>query len=231
MTWITIQTQEWLKAKEPFTLVQSFLYVVAVSVSQKTKGKINSTVRDLAYIWTVTEPRVTKYLDELRKMGLISYVKEDKNLSIEIVNFQDYPTPSHQKPVTKKQVRSIRDIKDRLPSEGLNREENMAVWIWRQIRKVVGENHRTLNMAYLEDWCRHIKLMKEVDGRKDEEMVEVVKWALKDEFWSTVLRSTSGLREHYDKIRDASLRSKVKEEPKTEQIEKGKWLNKKEGEI
>ena len=227
MTWIVIQTKDWLKEGEPFTPINIFMYVLAV----QKKGRVNSTVRDLAYTWMCTEPKVTKLLDVLRDKGLITYLKQDKDITIDVINHSEYPVTSHQMPVAKVAARPIREVKGKLPLPELSREENMAVWIWRSILKVAGETHKSLNNAYLEDWTRQIKLMKEIDGRDDVEMVNAVKWALTDEFWGSVLRSANGLRKHYDKIVDKMNAKKKTEEVKPEVMDKGNWQNKKEGEI
>lgn len=52
----------------------------------------------------------------------------------------------------------------------------------------------------LQSWARHVDLMLRVDGRSPERVEQVIRWAMKDAFWSKNILSTAKLREKFDAL-------------------------------
>jgi hypothetical protein len=50
-------------------------------------------------------------------------------------------------------------------------------------------------------WTRDIDLLLRVDKRDSEEVRSVIEWCQQDDFWKTVIFSTSNLREKYPTLR------------------------------
>lgn len=222
MSWVVIQSNRWLKEKEPFDLLRSYIYIQAQG--QKNRGHFETDVLFLASQWTVTEQKVVKYLNELQEEDMITFEKQDRYVIIDVVNFEEYPVPSHQKPMARRKKTFLRSITGKTPISNFDRDQNMAVWTWRMITRLVGESNLTLNSASLEDWADDIRKIIDLDGRTKEDYRDIVIWALSDEFWATVIRSPSGIRKGFDKMLDKKNRVFVPEEKK-ETAPKGVWQN------
>jgi hypothetical protein len=52
----------------------------------------------------------------------------------------------------------------------------------------------------LQTWAKHIDLMIRVDGRTPERIEQIMRWALRDSFWSKNILSTEKLRKQFDTL-------------------------------
>lgn len=59
----------------------------------------------------------------------------------------------------------------------------------------------------LQTWAKHVRLMREVDGRTHREMCELFQWAKNDVFWSPNCQCPEKLREKWDQLAEKRERS------------------------
>ena len=74
-----------------------------------------------------------------------------------------------------------------------------------RISKLLLDCIKRINPDYkypnLNSWAEEVDKMIRLDNRKPEEIVAIIQAIFKDNFWSTVIQSTSKLRQQYDKLK------------------------------
>jgi hypothetical protein len=219
MTWIVIHADDWAP-KGKFSDLDAWCNIMA---TQK-KGVLKTSIGDLSVVWRWPRTSVHRYLGRLKESGVISLTSDKSGLQIEIVNFDQYPEPTHQKKVSRKKATLLSSIIGKLPIEGYSVPQNMAIYIWRGISQLA-PNHRQLQLASLEEWSADVEKMMRIDKRPKELIVTVYKFCIEDDFWSKTVRSMNGLRRNFDKINDARERRAVAPKQEEQTTKKGKWLN------
>lgn len=63
--------------------------------------------------------------------------------------------------------------------------------------RLINPNHKE---PKLDSWSKTIRLMRERDGRKHSEILELWQWANKHQFWSSNILSPESLREKWDRL-------------------------------
>ena len=77
-----------------------------------------------------------------------------------------------------------------------NKDLETAQFIWAKVVAVYPKH----KPPKLETWARHIRLMREQDGRTYPEIGELFEWANKDTFWQQNIRSPEKLRAKWDDL-------------------------------
>jgi len=87
------------------------------------------------------------------------------------------------------------------------------------------ENNPNAKKPNLETWANSIRLMRERDKRTEEQIMYVIEWCQKDNFWFKNILSTSKLREQFDRLvlEIKSKSVKVKNESKLITNESKPW--------
>ena len=75
-------------------------------------------------------------------------------------------------------------------------DRQTAELIFRKIREL-NPGHKEPN---LDEWANTIRLLREPDGRTDEQIRELFGWANQNEFWATNILSPSKLRKQWDML-------------------------------
>lgn len=84
------------------------------------------------------------------------------------------------------------------------------------LRDLIHENLPTTKEPNLNEWAKHIRLMRERDNRSTEQIRYVIDWSQKDNFWQANILSTKKLREKFDtlvaQIKRNSTKGKINKE-------------------
>ena len=62
----------------------------------------------------------------------------------------------------------------------------------------------------MRSWCRHVDRMLRIDKRPPEEVLRVMEWSQKDEFWQANILSTQKLREKFDTLLAQAEREEIR---------------------
>ncbi len=72
-----------------------------------------------------------------------------------------------------------------------------ADFIRAAVERVIANPIKVPNMKA---WANEIRLMRQIDGRKDEDIRDLMDWASRDPFWSTNVLSPKKLRKQWDRL-------------------------------
>lgn len=79
---------------------------------------------------------------------------------------------------------------------GSDNDHKAARWMFELVQTV----NATAKEPNYDHWADDIRLMREIDGRKHEEICELFGWAKQDAFWSPNIQSPAKLREKWDTL-------------------------------
>jgi hypothetical protein len=82
-------------------------------------------------------------------------------------------------------------------------EYQLATKLWEKIKG----NNPEAKHPNLQSWCNDIRLMHERDGRKWEQISNMIDWCQNDDFWQANILSAKKLREKYDQLKAQALRA------------------------
>ncbi|QFG05373.1 replisome organizer [Bacillus phage 022DV001] len=108
------------------------------------------------------------------------YREEQKNI----------PAPAEEKPKKKKRVYAESDV-----------EMQLALYLFKKIR----ENNPEHKEPNFQVWADQVRLMIERDGRKPEQIKNMIDWCQADSFWKGNILSTKKLRDKYDQLKIRAL--------------------------
>lgn len=77
-------------------------------------------------------------------------------------------------------------------------DARFAEWFYRGLLTINPE-HKKPNFES-GGWADSVRLMREQDGRAYDEMVDLFKWVLRDDFWKSIILTPKKLREKWDQL-------------------------------
>jgi len=218
--WVVL-SDDWIKDLEEFSKLEAWIYLL----SRQKKGIINTTIGLLGEQWKWHKMKVQRYLNMLQNKDIIDYNTTSAGIRIEIRNYSQYPTPSHQKTIQRTKFVPISMIKGKTPLKDYSTAENFAIWMYRNWIELYPDN-KLIKDADLNKWSEYFRLMLDRDRRGKEDIREMLLFIKQDGFWKTNVLTPSGLRKKYDKIKPKYLAHlDTKKEKETSKIADGKWAD------
>lgn len=185
-----------------------------------------------------------RWLKKFENEQMLSINSTTKYSVITINNWADYQVGDQQvsstRPTTVQQVstykndkndKNDKNIKDIPPKSKKRIYEvdsapyQLAQFLFEEIQK----NNPEVRKPNLQTWSDDIRKMMELDGRKENQVRNMISWSQEHEFWSGIILSAKKLREKYDQMRTQALNPKQSKKVYTSpnpKIEKEpEWLN------
>jgi len=230
--WIKLHrgiTENFLWSGEPFTKGQAWIDLLLHANFTDNKIQIKSQVVDLkrgdqarseltlAKEWKWSRNKVRRFLDTLKKEGMITTKTGHLTSVISICNYESFQgddttdgtadgTPNdtteghltgHSKECKKGKNENNGKNKPLSVKKFTDDDMKTAEYIFKLIQHL-DPDHKIPNM---DKWADTIRLMRERDNRTHLEICQVFKWANHDSFWATNILSPSKLRDQYDKLK------------------------------
>lgn len=144
----------------------------------------------------------SKYLEDPKYVELYRSIMEDKIKEISVYSsllMGGKPDGNQMEPQDRLgKVRIGKERIERVASkvsfEPIDRE--LSEFLLERIKA----NTPTFKSPNIENWAAHIRLMRERDGRTEEQIRFIIDWCQKDVFWQANILSTSKLREKFDTL-------------------------------
>lgn len=151
---------------------------------------------------------------ELEKKGLIKCVRNTgrgkayrvvRLLENEQSDYQDFSSQTTEKLVAYNKVES--KAKNKVYSEQEKEALSLSEYLRRKIVENFPNNRAGKDLRVVEKWAIDIEKMIRIDGRKPEQILGAINFAMSDNFWKRIIWSGANLRKHYDRL-DADAISK-----------------------
>ncbi|MCM3701876.1 Replication protein O [Paenibacillus macerans] len=190
------------------------------------RGQFITSELKLMERWDWGKNKLRLFLDLLEKDGMIIKKTDRKRTAITICNYGLYhdsesengPQPDHERTnrgpsadTNKNEKNDKNDEEDEKPSPPKNpkriySEDELYYRLAKRFHELAYKNAQDNGTAHLikepnfQSWADTFRLMFEKDGVKENEIGNVVKYALSDHFYQTIIFSPKNLRKHYRAI-------------------------------
>lgn len=183
----------------------------------------------LAETWQWSRGKVRRFLELLKKQGMIEHETGHLTSVITICNYDSFQSDSTadgtsvgtsggtsvgQVPVHSKECKERKECEEgKKPSSQRKFSDDdlrLAQWIFGLIR-MLNNNAKEPNF---DSWANTIRLMRERDNRTHGEIASVFKWANQDNFWQTNILSPAKLREKFDQLSIKANQQSEQKQPK-----------------
>lgn len=163
---------------------------------------------------------ITVILDWLVQNGMIEISRGKGNRQytlITLLNWEKYQSKDddgnskvtrngegrkHETDINKNNKNDLKnDKKDKTYSRKRVYDENSIHYrLANLLYQKILENNPEHKKPNLQKWADDVRLMMERDNRTEEQIAYLIDWVQKDDFWKTVILSTSKLREKFDQL-------------------------------
>lgn len=89
---------------------------------------------------------------------------------------------------------------DSLPSDAVSSADMLRACIIEVNCKHKLANVKWDNSKQRAKWAKEFEAMNRIDGRSWEDIADVIRWSVKDEFWSPNVQSAKKIRQHFDRL-------------------------------
>nr|WP_319217276.1 replication protein [uncultured Trichococcus sp.] len=161
-----------------------------------------------------------RWLKKFEKEEMLSIKSTTKYSVITIKNWDEYQANDNQvssgrqatvKPVStiknEKNDKNDKNIKDnsRKSAKRTYDEDSiyyqLAVFLFEEMKK----NNPEVKHPDFDKWADEVRKMIELDGRKEEQVRNMITWSQSNDFWKGIVLSTKKLREKYDQMKVQAL--------------------------
>ena len=161
-----------------------------------------------------------RWLKKFEKEEMLSIKSTTKYSVITIKNWNEYQANDNQvssgrqatvKPVStiknEKNEKNEKNIKDnsRKSAKRTYDEDSiyyqLAVFLFEEMKK----NNPEVKHPDFDKWADEVRKMIELDGRKEEQVRNMITWSQSNDFWKGIVLSTKKLREKYDQMKVQAL--------------------------
>lgn len=163
-----------------------------------------------------------RWLKKFENEQMLSITSTTKYSVISIKNWHDYQVNDQQvssaRPSTVQQVSTYKNDKNVKNDKNINNnsrksakriyDENsihyqLAQFFFQEIQK----NNPEARPPNFQTWSDDIRKMMELDGRKEDQIKNMITWSQEHEFWSGVILSPKKLRDKYDQMKTQALKN------------------------
>lgn len=161
-----------------------------------------------------------RWLKKFEKEEMLSIKSTTKYSVITIKNWHEYQSNDNQvssgrqatvKPVStiknEKNDKNDKNIKDnsRKSTKRTYDEDSiyyqLSVFLFEEMKK----NNPEVKQPDFDKWADEVRKMVELDGRKEEQVRNMITWSQSNDFWKGIVLSTRKLREKYDQMKVQAL--------------------------
>ena len=161
-----------------------------------------------------------RWLKKFEKEEMLSIKSTTKYSVITIKNWHEYQSNDNQvssgRQATVKPVSTIK--KDKNDKNDKNIKDNsrksakrtydidsnyyqLSVFLFEEMKK----NNPEVKTPDFDKWADEVRKMVELDGRKEEQVRNMITWSQSNDFWKGIVLSTRKLREKYDQMKVQAL--------------------------
>lgn len=139
----------------------------------------------------MTSEEIKEYVDNLKK-------------SLPLTGFQEAGSPN-EKPLTAFPLAENRALLIYKDNNIYNKKTSLSPFqkeekLFNAMVSRLKELNPKLKEPNKAKWCKEFSLMKTADHRTEEEILQIIDWVYKDDFWRVTVNSPAGLRRNFDKI-------------------------------
>lgn len=197
-------------------LINGELVTIEAGERQTSEDKLSAR-------WGVSRNTVRKFLALLEKDGMISLKKSRQSgTTYKVLNYNVYQGFSEEKKHQTEQrteqqkdnavnnelhinknEKNEKNIKDTSPKSKKRIYDvdsihyQLAEYLFEEMKK----NNPEARKPDFHKWANDIRLMMEIDNRKEEQVRNMITWSQSNEFWKGVILSAKKLRDKYDQMK------------------------------
>ena len=156
---------------------------------------------------------VESLLKEVKDTSLIQYISgmDTASYSMDTTSQEEEEKEEHVSVSPSRNDRPISDLskRDFDFSDGADEDElidRLTFRVYKMIAQNIPETHKHMRDATISKWRDPIRLMKTSDELSLHEIFELCQFATEDDFWSTTVSSTSGMRKNLAEIQKSILK-------------------------
>ena len=182
------------------------------------KGQLITGRKSISEKLKISESKVTRILKSFEIEQQIEQQTSSKNRLITVVNWCLYQRSEQQieqqvnnnRTTSEQQVNTYNndnknnnennDNKKDKDDVGTNVHDDACIRVSKYLLEKVKQIQRNMHEPNINSWAKHIDLLIRLDKYTENEIIEVIDWALSDKFWSSNIRSTSKLREKFETL-------------------------------
>lgn len=180
------------------------------------RGSFITSELKLMRTWGWSKSKVRAFLTLLEVEQMIEKESDNKKTTITICNYNVYQDlETTERPLTDFKKTSKEHQKDTNKNEkNVKNDKKERSYSRKQVYDIDSVHYQLANLLYqkilennpdhkkpnLQTWANHVRLMMERDNRTEEQIAYLINWVQQDNFWKTVVLSTSKLREQFDKL-------------------------------
>ncbi len=161
-----------------------------------------------------------RWLKKFEKEEMLSIKSTTKYSVITIKNWNEYQANDNQvssdrqatvKPVStiknEKNDKNDKNIKDNSRKSAKRTYDvdsnyyQLSVFLFEEMKK----NNPEVKQPDFDKWADEVRKMVELDGRKEEQVKNMIIWSQSNDFWKGIVLSTRKLREKYDQMKVQAL--------------------------
>ena len=238
-TWIKIFSDKWLRGsirQEPLEVRAIWIDILTLA-ADSAYG--DDGVISVAPECGLTDEQITAilnvdikiWLEVKQKLIDTERIDVNGNNEIKILNWKKYQSEyARQKPYRKRLRSKVtsqgatrsdqekreekREKESSCPKLKFTDEDMDLVHELEALIKDINPEHKFDGGQRKEKWANTFRLMRERDNRTLESIRDIMGFAFCDSFWSTVIQSADGFREHYNQLQAKKLKIKVNEKSK-----------------
>lgn len=169
----------------------------------------------------VTDQRIRTTLTKLEKLEFLTKEATNHYTLITLCHYNDYQSlrettnqrsnqaPTKEQPsnnqalTTNNHVNHDNQLKDNSPKskKRIYDVDSIHYQLAEYLFEKMKENNPEVKEPKLNDWANDIRLMMEIDNRKEEQVRNMITWSQSNDFWKGVILSAKKLRDRYDQMK------------------------------
>ena len=186
----------------------------------------------------VTDQRIRTTLTKLEKLGFLTKEATNHYTLITLCHYNDYqslretsnqrsnqattkePPSNNQALTTNNHVNHDNQLKDNSNKSkkriyyGDSIYYQLAEYLFEEMKK----NNPEARKPDFNKWANDIRLMMEIDKRKEEQVRNMITWSQSNDFWKGIILSAKKLREKYDQMKVQALKQNNAAAPKSDSV-------------
>ena len=216
--WIDILMEVQHDEKETETMIKNTLITC-------NRGQSIKSIQTWAERWTWSRSAIQRFLTLLKRQGMITTENLTKTIRLSVCNYSTYQNPQSEdelKVIRRQSEDELNPDTDNNGNNGNNVNKqafpsnSVEFKLANYLLNHILQRKPDLKKPKIQTWAKHIDLMIRVDKRNPDNIKRVIQWCQQEEFWQTVILSTSKLRKQFDKL---EMKSKPKGQQTTQTIQ------------